>query len=191
MDVSFLRFLAATSSVFLSSLDESSCRFSYSILMCLLGSFWFVDKAAIASLAAERVCLPFEVKYGEALILEIRENKLIICLNRQSPLHLPLPVLLWTVLPVLAMERWFWRESDVTRPADYVISHHIKAGDLPKNKTDSLLAHPLHWIFSTLNPKEQRIGINKRMENLQSLVWHQISSNEILLKILSLRSVHD
>ena len=33
MDVSFLRFLAATSSVFLSSLDESSCRFSYSILM--------------------------------------------------------------------------------------------------------------------------------------------------------------
>ena len=39
MDVSFLRFLAATSSVFLSSLDESSCRFSYSILMCLLGSF--------------------------------------------------------------------------------------------------------------------------------------------------------
>ena len=94
VDVSFLRFLAATSSVFLSSLDESSCRFSYSILMCLLGSFWFVDKAAIASLAAERVCLPFEVKYGEALILEIRENKLIICLNRQSPLHLPLPVLL-------------------------------------------------------------------------------------------------
>ena len=76
VDVSFLRFLAATSSVFLSSLDESSsCRFSYSILMCLLGSFWFVDKAAIASLAAERVCLPFEVKYGEALILEIRENK--------------------------------------------------------------------------------------------------------------------
>ena len=69
-------------------------RFSYSILMCLLGSFWFVDKAAIASLAAERVCLPFEVKYGEALILEIRENELIICLNRQSPLHLPLPVLL-------------------------------------------------------------------------------------------------
>ena len=62
--------------------------------MCLLGSFWFVDKAAIASLAAERVCLPFEVKYGEALILEIRENKLIICLNRQSPLHLHLPVLL-------------------------------------------------------------------------------------------------
>ena len=60
MDVSFLRFLAATSSVFLSSLDESSsCRFSYSILMCLLGSFWFVDKAAIASLAAEGVCLSF------------------------------------------------------------------------------------------------------------------------------------
>ena len=59
VDVSFLRFLAATSSVFLSSLDESSCRFSYSILMCLLGSFWFVDKAAIASLAAERVCLSF------------------------------------------------------------------------------------------------------------------------------------
>ena len=55
VDVSFLRFLAATSSVFLSSLDESSsCRFSYSILMCLLGSFWFVDKAAIASIAAER-----------------------------------------------------------------------------------------------------------------------------------------
>ena len=94
VDVSFLRFLAATSSVFLSSLDESSsCRFSYSILMCLLGSFWFVDKAAIASLAAERVCLPFEVKYGEVLILEIRENKLIICLDRQSPSCLPLSVL--------------------------------------------------------------------------------------------------
>ena len=174
--MSFLRFLAATSSVFLSSLDESSsCRFSYSILMCLLGSFWFVEKAAIASIAAERVCLPFTHpgnpwKQTDHNISNIK---------------------LWTVLPVLALERWFWRESDVTRPADYVISHHIKARDLPKNKTDSLLAHPLHWIFYTLNPKEQRIGINKRMENLQSLVWHQISSDEILLKILSLRNVHD
>ena len=54
---------------------------------------WFVDKAAIASLAAERVCLPFEVKYGKVFILEIRENKLIKCLSRQSPSCLPLSVL--------------------------------------------------------------------------------------------------
>ena len=53
--------------------------------MCLLGCFCFVDRAEIASLAAERVCLPLEVKYGEVLILETKENKLIMDFENPPP----------------------------------------------------------------------------------------------------------
>ena len=53
--------------------------------MCLLGCFCLVDRAEIASLAAERVCLPLEVKYGEVLILEIKENKLIMGFESPPP----------------------------------------------------------------------------------------------------------